>query len=290
MPLSFKDQTQLIAAWLEPFTPHTRRTYQSDLHRFQSTIRRPLTNVTVNDLEYFQETLRDLHPRSQVRIMASLSSLFGFAYRERFLNEDPSRGLRRLKIPISQEPYCLSQEQLGALFASAPTPRDQVLLRMLADTGLTVGEVCKLTWSQVHLERKPETYITVTSPQGVTRQLSLSADLIPLLQSMKVNHEPTDMVFRSSRSTLLHPSQVFRIVRDAGQRAHLPRKISPSCLRHSYARQGLVNGLSLEELQYRLGHQTLQPTMEYVRWLTESHKYPSMLSRDRNRAHQISRE
>jgi integrase len=59
------------------------------------------------------------------------------------------------------------------------------------------------------------------------------------------------------------PDTAYLIVRDTARAAGLG-EVRPHDLRRTYARLSRAGGASLEQIQYTLGHASIQTTMRYV--------------------------
>ena len=86
---------QLVAIWLHGRSVHTRRAYYADIARFRRGAGKPLTSVTLPDLQAFADSLPSLAPASRYRILSALKSLLAFGHRIGFLPFDVGRALRR---------------------------------------------------------------------------------------------------------------------------------------------------------------------------------------------------
>jgi site-specific recombinase XerD len=57
---------------------------------------------------------------------------------------------------------------------------------------------------------------------------------------------------------------VFAICQQAGEAAHLPKRISPHTLRHCFATHLLEDAIDLRRIQVLLGHRNLKTTAKYL--------------------------
>jgi site-specific recombinase XerD len=151
------DWTELIEAFLaakhHAFSPNTRRAYRYDLvacARLLPTI--PLTEITVSHLRLFLDATADLAPTTLARRKAALRSCFSWAYQQDLLPADPTAKLEA--IPIGERhPRPLTEKQVESLLSAIPRKelRNRLLVTLLYETGMRVGEALGLQVQHVHL-------------------------------------------------------------------------------------------------------------------------------------------
>ena len=74
-----------MALWLHGRSPATQRAYQADLAAFRAVIPAPLRQLTLGDLQAYQDTLQKLAPTTQARRLSAIKSLLSFGQRTGFL-------------------------------------------------------------------------------------------------------------------------------------------------------------------------------------------------------------
>ena len=154
--------------------------------------------------------------------------------------------------------------------------RDQAILWVLFDTGITVSEVCALRLSD--LDRKTGT-LHVRGKRGNERQIVLEASclkhLLSLLdQSRAKKGKPVvgkgagdDPLFCTQCQRPLTENSLtllFRRLRKQAGMSDIP--ISPQIFRHSFALRYLQAGGDPHGLQELLGYEGIAPVKQYLRW------------------------
>lgn len=163
-------------------------------------------------------------------------------------------------------PRIISREDIDSLLKEAHDFREALLLGLLADGGVKIGEACTLTWADV-LPDFGEIRVA-GSGSTLARTIPTPVALVALIQEGKRRFIDGAHLFPGRRpGTPLSPRMAERIVRRCARRAGLPRHVTSMVLRHTYAVQALEAGLNIRELQTRLGHAGVKTTMLYQRCL-----------------------
>lgn len=166
---------------------------------------------------------------------------------------------------LSNAEYHLSQEEIRRLIASAASIRDQLLIQLMAETGLRRSEIVELRWSDFDPKRR---LLRIQHGKGnKMRLVPISSSFIrSLLATAPTLADVPIFVSRLGRSLSLR--QVNRIVAQAGVRAGLcnpnPKHAVITChlLRHSFARHWKAVGGSIETLSKILGHSSVKTTWD----------------------------
>ena len=93
--VSSKDN-RIINLWLERQpSPHTRGCYRRDPAKLLEHSGKPLSRITLGDLQSFPQSLvgSGLAPISRARTLAAVKSLFGFCNRQGYVPGDPAAEL-----------------------------------------------------------------------------------------------------------------------------------------------------------------------------------------------------
>jgi len=161
----------------------------------------------------------------------------------------PMEGLRPPRLR-RRPPVVLGLPQVRRVMAAAMTRRDKALLALLFDTGIRLGEAHGLTWSAVGEET-----IVVVGKTG-RREVPISA------WTRSVLLLGVDLPWRGQKGELTL-NGVYQAVRRCLRRAGV-EKGGPHLLRHSFARQYVLNGGDVFSLQRIMGHRDLSTTRIYV--------------------------
>ena len=258
---------QLVELWLSMKTSrHTRRAYASDAARFLAFVAKPLSWVTLTDLQAWADGLGQgsLKPASQNRALTAVKSLLSFAQETGYLpfNAGAAVKLRPNRDNLAQR--ILEESEVARLIEAAPEGRNRVLLKLLYVSGVRVSELCGLKWCDA-VPRQEGGQITVFGKGGKTRTILLKSKAWQQLLSIRCDASVVDPIFRSRKGGgSLDPSQVRRIVYAAAKKAGLVQKVSPHWMRHAHASHALDRSAPIHLVQATLGHASVSTTGRYL--------------------------
>jgi integrase/recombinase XerD len=178
----------------------------------------------------------------------------------------------------------LSREEIQAMEDRAPTERDKLIVRVLADTGIRVGELVNLTVDDL-IERDRTHYLRVGGKTGqrMVPIPRLYRRLLRYAQRGRPHDAPSDRLFISLRRRPggdygpLTPSGVEQLVQALGEAAGIRKRVYPHLLRHSYATWALTRGMNPIMLAHILGHTSLAMIQNVYSHLTATDAYQAMV-------------
>jgi site-specific recombinase XerD len=144
-------------------------------------------------------------------------------------------------------------------------PRRQLVVELLARTGMRVGELCELQGDAME-HRSGQWWLRI--PLGklhTDRYVALHPRLVELLTAWQKHHNDGGtglLVTNAGRPLNRH--MVTRMVRRVAKAASIGH-VYPHQLRHTLATQAINSGMRLEAISQLLGHKTLEMTAIYAR-------------------------
>jgi len=187
------------------------------------------------------------------RELALLKHLFSLAIKWGFADANPVKEVKFLK--EEQKERILSPDEIQLLLYEANEDLKPIIITAL-NTGMRLGEILSLKWSQVNFEAG---FIQIEhSKSGKMRKIPMNSLLTELLQNAK--KENCEFVFMKN-------GRPIKSIRTAWEKA-LKRAEIPHCrfhdLRHTFATYSLSYGADLVSIRDILGHSDIRMTSRYA--------------------------
>jgi integrase/recombinase XerD len=273
-------------AWLRNrrLSAHTRAAYRRDVADWLAwcagTGTEPLraTFLHVNawaralESEADGRTGRPRSPATVARKLSALSSWYAFLVKLGATATNPVSGADRPRVDRDHSATVgLTAEEVDALLAAAaaqrgPTAaRTRLVVALLADLGLRVGELVSLDVSDVGVERGHRS-VRFTGKGGRPRRRALPPGAAAALDEY-LGERTEGPLLITSTGARLDRHAVFRLVRRLAAEAGIPgaARLSPHSLRHAFATGARAEGVPLEDVQDAMGHADPRTTRRYDR-------------------------
>jgi integrase/recombinase XerD len=190
----------------------------------------------------------------------------------------PSRPRRVLDV--------LTRQEIDAMEMAVPTERDKLIIRLLADTGMRVGELCGLCPDDIKPDGR-RAYLKVRGKGAQERLVPLSPALARRIDR-HIRSRPKDAgspnLFLALRRASggdfegLTTSGVLDLVHSAADRAGITKRVYPHLFRHSFATEALRRGMDPITTAKILGHNSLRMIERTYSHLTVRDSYDAMLA------------
>jgi integrase/recombinase XerC len=252
-------------------SPHTLRAYVADVRQFLAVAGAGgVAAVGAADVRHWLRTL-DVDRASIARKLAALRGFFRFLVATGRLRRDPAVGVATPKTD-KKLPVHLSLDEMDRLLAATTAQdqgglRDRAIVELLYSSGLRVGELTGLDWSDVDAEAETVRALGKgrkerVVPVGRPALAALAAYRAACAEAgWAVTAGP---VFRNRRGGRLTARSVGRIVERAVAASGTAAKATPHSLRHTFATHLLGGGADLRAIQELLGHASLSTTQRYT--------------------------
>jgi integrase/recombinase XerC len=281
-------------------SPHTIRSYESDLGQFLTFLTPPGTSmprpedITHLMIREFIAHLHDLklEKSSIARKLAAIRSFFKYAVREGTVVRNPARMVATPKLP-KRIPSVLSAEDLNAFLDSVTAgtvggpgqrmraspqeesrlmvKRDRAILELLYASGLRVSELTGLNLADI--DRK-ELMLRVRGKGSKERIVPYGGKAEQAIEAYQPVREEIlnkaggrgdqQALLLNHHGTRLTPRSVARIVKKYARLMNINWDLHPHSLRHAFATHLLADGADLRAIQELLGHSSLSTTQRYT--------------------------
>ena len=281
----------LIAAYSDQlrhernFSPHTLRSYLSDLAQFHKFLReRELCLDAEQQVDprkidvyvirsYLAALARDRKKSSIGRKLAALKKFFRYLTATQRIEKDP---LVLIQSPKQEKPlpsFLSVDDAFQLLGAIKPKTgldvRDRAVLEVFYSTGIRVSELVGLNWADVDFQLGIIRVVGKGSKERIVPIGEIAMDALrDYGQEQRKRWQMTckgeTAVFLNNRGGRITTRSVARIVEKHLKQAGIPVKMGPHGLRHSFATHLLNSGADLRVIQELLGHASLSTTQKYT--------------------------
>ncbi|MDW5325834.1 tyrosine-type recombinase/integrase [Plantactinospora sp. KLBMP9567] len=283
-------------AWLRNrrLSEHTRAAYRRDIAGWLGwcggRALDPLGATFLDVNTYARELESNVDPRSGrpltaatvARKLSALSSWYMFLGKLGAVPGNPVSAADRPRVDRDHSATVgLTSDEVDALLAAAeadtgPTAlRNRVVLALLADLGLRVGELVSLDLADLGRERGHRS-VRFVGKGGRARRRALtpgSAYAVDAYLAARAivagrpMEQLTGALLVTATGNRLDRHAVFRLVRRLARVAGIPawERLSPHSLRHAFATSARAEGVPLEDVQDAMGHADPRTTRRYDR-------------------------
>lgn len=239
--------------------------------------------LDINDLKNYIFSVEEKYSSTSIsRKIAAIRTFFKFLNREKNSRINLSKSIKSPK-KTKKLPVFLDKGEIDALL-NAPditTPkglRDKTILELLYSTGIRLGELCALEFSNLNIEQNEITVFGKGSKERIVllsnkakRYLKRYIDtaytkLNPAAEGKIKNDNPLFLNYKGFRIT---SRSVERMLKEYVQKVDIKKNVSPHTLRHTFATHLLDGGADLRVVQELLGHSSISNTQIYTHINTE---------------------
>ena len=192
---------------------------------------------------------------------------------------------------------CLTREEVNALIEACPNTRDKFLIVLLYHTGMRIGEALGLRHEDIHSEMGLDEIHVIPRNDNINlarvksakqRNLSVPTQTIQAYTNYVLDDEFPDVdsdyvfvnIWQGVSGSPMQYSTVQRLFQTLQRRTKI--KVTAHIFRHTHATELIRAGMNLIYVQQRLGHASVQTTIDtYVHLVDEDKKaaYKDYLSK-----------
>ncbi|HEC2171440.1 TPA: site-specific integrase [Staphylococcus delphini] len=297
---------EVYKLWLEQYENTVREsTYQRVLTLFDTAILEHFKDIPVKKITvpYCQKVINKWNKQysdmKAIRIYAS--NVLNYAVNLKIITDNPfnyTKAPRKKEAPKDPSLKYYSSDELRQFLSFVEdNPLYYAMFRTLAFTGFRRGELMALTWNDVDFEKKTIT-INKTCARGLNYKLviqepktksslrTISVDdktasilktwrIHQRVESLKYGHNTSDKhqpVFTDvANNKPLYPEHTNKVLNAVCDKHHFKR-IKVHGFRHTHCSLLFEAGLSIQEVQDRLGHGDIKTTMDIYAHVTEKQR------------------
>ncbi len=169
------------------------------------------------------------------------------------------------KVTRRSRDYVLPKEMGRVLKAALNTGRhghrNYTLILLCYRHGLRVSELMELRWRHVDFNRKVIRVKRIMN--GIDSVQPLRREELTALRKLKRDYPGHSYLFISRLGKQMSEKSISRVVADAGRKAKLKIRATPSMLRRGCGHALAEAGHSMVALQHYLGHRNIRHTQRY---------------------------
>ncbi|MHA3124383.1 tyrosine-type recombinase/integrase (plasmid) [Legionella pneumophila] len=253
-------------------SPMTLASYRSDLIQFTvwfeatNNEMMQLTNITPTDARQYKQHLVDtgLRPPTINRRLLSLKYFLEWGWRTKKIKyRFPLPKTVRQSQSIPKWLNRCQQNQLLRHIEQLGSTRDIAIVKILLNTGLRVSELCGLKWSDIMMSDRKGKLLVNAGKGSKYRDVPLNKDARLAFFNLDYTiHAGSDaFIFTGQRGALSSRGVQLML-----NRLKFPEElgaVSPHQLRHTFCKNLVNAGVSLEKIASLAGHERLDTTKLY---------------------------
>lgn len=251
--------------YLKDYIMLTRRNFQSDVYRlkkltdcFQDTKLRAITPLMVE--RFRASRLKAGNTKSTTnRYLALLKRMFNIAVEEGYLEENPVKKVKLYSEKDNLKERILTEQEERKLMEASSKHLKSILIVAL-NTGMRLGEILSLQWSQIDFNTRRISVENTKS--GKTRFAEVNTPLLGELLELRSRDSRGPYLFFNPKTG--KPLSTVKTAFKASCRRAGIEGLRFHDLRHTFATRLVKKGIDLITVKALLGHSTVKITERYT--------------------------
>ena len=199
--------------------------------------------------------------------ISALKTIFNVAIKWGYTKENPTKGVKKLKVTDAKPVRFLSTEECKALLDTCPPDLYPIYFTFL-NTGMRKAELENLEWDDIDFQRQK---IRIRrkehwQPKTGEREIPISAQLLELLRELKQKRgkKPKASYVFSDKSGGKMKTKLREKLIQIAKAAGIPDLTKVHTLRHTFASHLVMAGVDLPTVKKLMGHSDIETTMIYA--------------------------
>lgn len=197
--------------------------------------------------------------------LQTLRSMFNFAKSRNLTANNPTDGVKKLRIPKQIAPRFLSEEECKKLLDNCNEWEYPIFYTFL-NTGMRKSELLNLEWSDIDFNRRKIKICVKNdwSPKTDEREIPINNSLHNLFKDHKEKQPKGKYVFQDKQGKQIENNRLRKRLMSISERAGFPDVTKLHTLRHTFASHLVMKGVDLPTVMKLMGHADIQTTMIYA--------------------------
>lgn len=244
-----------------------------------------LSDFTSLQLQEFRNNLSDKLKFAR-KLFGMVRKVFNYATLHGYIQANPAAPVTSPKVKRVKEDkkdfYDPDElKKFMKILENTKNIKKVALFRVLAFTGIRKGELLALEWSDYRKKTLDINKAISNSPLGLEvaatktkssiRLISLDDKTCGILDQLHKAFPDSERIFESENNGILSPAKPRKWLHNLIKNSDL-EPIRIHGFRHTHASLLFDSGMSLKQVQYRLGHSDLKTTMNVYTHITQSAK------------------
>ena len=265
----------IVSKKIEGLSKETLKTYDLYLKDFLLYIRKPVREITANDIRIYlfsYQRENGVSNRTMDGRRLVINTFLEWCRTERYIDWNPCSQIRPIKYESKpREP--LTGIELELVRDACRTYREKAIIEIFYSTGCRVSEMVNLSKSDVDFV-KGEVKLFGKGAKHRISYINARAE-VSLKKYLFSRRDENPALFVSDRNPhdRLKKTAIEKVVREIGERSGIGRRVFPHLIRHTTVTDALERGMNIAEVQKILGHEKLDTTMIYAKVCQESVKH-----------------
>jgi len=244
---------------LKKYANNTIKVYVCCFERFINYFEADLDTLTVQDIRIYLRYLVDKGSSNSYinQAINSIKFYFEIVMGMPHAYYDVERPRKEKKLPV-----VLSKEEVQEMLRVTKNIKHKCIIGLLYSSGIRRSELLQLQLDAIDSSRM---MIHIKDAKGnKDRYTLLSKTLLKDLRLYFKTYRPENYLFESPTRQPYSGSSVGIVVREAGKRAKIAKRVTAHVLRHSFATHLLEAGTDIRYIQMLLGHNSTRTTEIYT--------------------------
>lgn len=247
---------------------NTIKNYKSSLDKFCSSINKNVQDITSNDIRIFiseYSSNNDAKHSTISNMIGVLKRFFGWLFNEGYLDKDPSKTIRQVKVKKTLR-RSLDDKEIELLRDACVNYRDRALLEFMISSGCRLNEASQLDADKINWSNMSAVVIGKGNKERTIRFNSRAKyHMLKYLHSRPNNDDKQPLFTNSKRPyNRLSNRAIQKEFEKMVKRAGMQKGICLHMTRHTTASKMIRSGASIITVQRTLGHADPNTTMGYI--------------------------